>query len=63
VEGLVDDPVEVVCQDARVFALGAHGRVGDELDCFAGSYDGGAFFGREDIFDEAEVRDDGVLET
>lgn len=60
VEGLVDDPVEVVREHARVFALGAQRRVGDEGHGFAGGDDGGAFGGGEDVADEAEVGDEGV---
>jgi len=33
---LIDDPVKVVREDARVLALRAHRRVGDELGRLAG---------------------------
>jgi hypothetical protein len=35
VESLIDDPVEVVGEDARVLALRPHRRVGNELYCLS----------------------------
>jgi hypothetical protein len=53
VKCLINNPVEIVCQDTRVLALRPHGRVWDELDGFAGGYDRKTFFGREHVSDEA----------
>jgi hypothetical protein len=62
VEGLVGDPVEVVCQDARLLSVVADGGVGDELDGLCGGDDAGALGGSEDVLDQAQVGHDGVLE-
>src|SRR5690349_3733496 len=55
VERRVDDPVEVVRKDARIFALRPHGRVGDELHSLACADDGRAFLWCENVPDEAEI--------
>lgn len=44
VECLVDDPVEIVCENAGVFTLRPQWRVGYESNGFACSDDGTAFF-------------------
>jgi hypothetical protein len=58
VECLIDNPVEVVSQHAGVFSLGSHGRIGNELHCLARGDDGRALFGRKNVFDQPQVRDD-----
>lgn len=60
VECFVDDPVEIVREDARVFALGTQRGVRDELHRFACSNDRCAFRRREHIANEPEVRDERV---
>jgi hypothetical protein len=52
VESLVDDPVEIMGQDARVLALRPHRCVWDELDGLAGGNDSRTFFRREHVSDE-----------
>ena len=55
VERWVDDPVEIVRKDTRIFALRPHGRIGDELHGLACADDGRAFLWCENVPDEAEI--------
>ena len=62
VEGLVDEPVNVVREDAGCERVGGgeDGRVGSEADGGAGGGDGVAFLGGEDVGEEEEIGDCGV---
>src|SRR5206468_1010735 len=63
VECLINDPVEVVCKHASVFALRSHGCIWDEIYSFSSCDDCRTFFGRQYVFDKAEIWYNWVLEA
>lgn len=62
-EGLIDNPVEVVSEDAALFSLRSKRCVGDELHALARRDDSRTLFGRENISDDSQIGHDRVRVT